>query len=199
MLVVLSSPKPIKREAQIINEMFDEGLSVFHLRKPELSISDLELFLHSINPLYYSKIALHQHHDLASIFGIKRLHFTEINRKNKSEETLRDLSRNYTLSSSIHSVSDYQDLPSCFEYCFLSPVFDSISKARYKAQRFNLKAIQKKTSTKLIALGGIDEATCIEASEMGFDGIAVLGAVWNREQKIEAFKLIQKQCTTVVQ
>ena len=194
MLIVISSPTPITNEASHINQLFDEGLSVFHLRKPESSSQELVLLLQEINPIHYSKIALHSHHYMAKSFGINRLHYTEASRKQLSDSDFFE--KENILSTSVHSIADYENLSNQFEYTFLSPVFDSISKPDYKSQSFDLA---KKTETKLIALGGIDETNCIKAFEMGFDGVALLGSIWNSEAKLKTFKAIQSQCPIIVQ
>ena len=74
-LIVISNPISISSEAQIINNLFNEGLRYFHLRKPNESMENIERLLAQIHPSFYPNIALHQHHQLASKFGIKRLHF----------------------------------------------------------------------------------------------------------------------------
>ncbi len=190
MLTVISHPTPVKNEAVIINQLFDEGLSVFHLRKPECSSQDLVLLLQEINPLHYTKIALHSHHSLAKNFGITRLHYTEANRSQITETDLIEAQSKNVLSTSVHSVIDYQNLSLHFNYAFLSPVFDSISKPGYHQQTFDLSKINKKPGTKLIALGGIDANNCNKALDMGFDGIALLGSIWNSEKAVIAFKNI---------
>jgi thiamine-phosphate pyrophosphorylase len=200
MVIVISSPTPITKEASLINQLFDEGLALFHLRKPESSSQELVLLLQEINPIYYPKIVLHSHHYLAKSFGINRLHFNEVSRKQLVEDALETYNaEGVILSTSIHSTDDYNQLSDKFDYAFLSPVFDSISKPNYQAQTFNLSSINKKTDIKLIALGGIDETNCTKAFEMGFDGIALLGAIWNSENKITAFKTIQSQCPIIAQ
>lgn len=196
MLIVISSPTPVTNEASLINQLFDEGLPVFHLRKPENSSQELVLLLQEINPIHYSKIALHSHHYMAKSFGINRLHYTEASRKQLTEMDLQEKKTENIFSTSVHSVFDYQNLSNHFEYTFLSPVFDSISKPSYQAQSFDLS---KKTETKLIALGGIDETNCHKAFDMGFDGIALLGSVWNSEDKLKTFKSIQSQCPIIAQ
>ena len=196
MLIVISSPTPITNEASLINQLFDEGLSVFHLRKPESSSQELVLLLQEINPIYYSKIALHSHHYMAKSFGINRLHYTEASRKQLTEMDLQEKKFESIFSTSVHSISDYESLSNHFEYTFLSPVFDSISKPGYQAQSFDLS---KKTEIKLIALGGINETNCCKAFDMGFDGIALLGSVWNSEDKLKTFKAIQSQCPIIAQ
>ena len=192
MLIVISNPKPLKNEASLINKLFDEGLLLFHLRKPESSSQELVLLLQEINPIHYSKIALHSCHFLAKSFGINRLHYNEISRKQLTNADFEEFKKDgLTLSTSIHSVEDYNLLSDHFSYAFLSPVFDSISKADYKAKQFDL-SLRKETTTKLIALGGITEENQYRAIEMGFDGVAMMGSIWNSEDKIKTFKNISQ-------
>lgn len=194
MIIVISSPTPVTKEASLINQLFDEGLPVLHLRKPDSSSQELVLLFQEIDSVHHSKIALHSHHYLAKSFGINRLHYTEASRKQLTDV---DFSENENiLSTSVHSVEDFKALSEHFSYAFLSPVFNSISKPDYEAKPFDLSILDKNRATKLIALGGIDETNCIKAYEMGFDGIALLGAIWNCEEKINAFKNILSQCPT---
>ena len=155
-------------------------MSVFHLRKPDSSAQEVVLLLQEIDPTHYSKIALHSHHYLAKSFGINRLHYTEASRKQLTEVDFSEHNVDNILSTSIHSIEDHQNLGNHFSYAFLSPVFNSISKPEYHAAEFDL--------------GGINETNCYKAYDMGFDGIALLGAIWNSENKIEAFKKISQAC-----
>ncbi|MEI8137177.1 MAG: thiamine phosphate synthase [Bacteroidota bacterium] len=199
MLILISNPTPVTKEAFLINQLFDEGLAIFHLRKPDSSTQELVLLLQEINPIHYSKIALHSHHYLAKSFGINRQHYTEAGLKQVSEVNLSEQKLENKLSTSVHSILDFKKIPDYFDYAFLSPVFNSISKPNYTAQEFDLTDIDKKSTTKLIALGGINETNCHMALDMGFDGIALLGSIWNSENKIKAFKTIQSVCSTIAQ
>jgi thiamine-phosphate pyrophosphorylase len=203
MTIIICNPTALKNEAELINTLFDNGLETLHLRKPEYSSQELVLLLQEINPIHYSKIALHSCHFLAKSFGINRLHYNETSRKQLTDADFEESTKDgLTLSTSVHSVEDYNLLSDHFSYAFLSPVFDSISKADYKAKQFDL-SLRKKSllvaelvtelsrsieATKLIALGGINEDNYLEALEMGFDGVALLGTIWNSEDKIQTFK-----------
>ncbi|MHB1922930.1 MAG: hypothetical protein ACYCOO_11920, partial [Chitinophagaceae bacterium] len=77
MLTVVSSPLVFSKEEFFINAMFDEGLEVFHLRKPGFSINDFRKILDEIKPEFYSKLAIHSHYELADDYGITRIHFPE--------------------------------------------------------------------------------------------------------------------------
>jgi thiamine-phosphate pyrophosphorylase len=196
MLIVISSPNAIENEASLINNLFDEGLTLFHLRKPDSSEEEIKQLMHQINSEHYSKIVFHQHHHLANVFGITRLHFTEMNRNNLSEKNKTDLKNNFThLSTSIHSYKDYNNLSPYFDYAFLGPVFDSISKKNYKAIDIKKDLPNNENRiTKLIALGGITKNNINEPITWGFDGAAVLGSIWENENPIKEFIQINNAC-----
>lgn len=194
MLIVVSDTGFRSDEAILINALFDEGLQLFHVRKPEASASAIQFLLEGINPVHLSKIALHQQHSLAEIVAIKRLHFPEaIRKKTAAEEWLQLKKRGYTLSTSIHRIEE--EIADVFDYAFFGPVFNSISKKGYTAMAgstFNLQP------SKLVAIGGIDENNCTSALAMGFAGVAVLGAIWQNDEPVKQFKKIQRQCSSIV-
>ena len=110
--------------------------------------------------------------------GIKRLHFTEgtrpdfdliLNKLNNTED--------FVFSTSVHSIEDFNDLQNDFQYAFLSPVYNSISKPEYKADDNLIKSIDKRTNfkTKLIALSGISSSNYKQTLLSGFDDAAFLG------------------------
>ncbi len=76
-----------------------------------------------------------------------------------------------------------------FNYTFLGPVFDSISKSGYGSalpDDFFLTKTQKKIQ--VIALGGIDIANLDKVRKMNFDGAALLGTLWaNPKKALEKF------------
>lgn len=193
-LIVISSSEKVTNEINIVNQLFDEKMEYFHLRKPGISIEDLRYFLDSIKPEFLSKITLHQHHSLAKDYGINRLHFPEKSREDAGIKDLMKLkSKGFMLSTSVHNISSFSILSSIFEYAFLSPVFDSISKEGYKGiftENFKLKNTD--SSIQIIALGGIKIQNYRTLSNIGFHGIAVLGALWNLPQNaVNEFKALK--------
>ena len=95
---------------------------------------------------------------------------------------------------SAHSFEDLERINN--EICFLSPIFDSISKQGYKAKyskdelREGIAIWKKKSSQKLFALGGVEASNIAELAELGFDGAAVLGAVWYSSDPVGAWEEI---------
>lgn len=193
MIIVISDTELFAGEANIVNQLFDNGLQLFHLRKYNNSQSEIECFIDQIKPEYRKRLVLHQFHEMVGGFGIRRLHFSERDRKLIDEVDLKELkNQGGILSTSLHSMDEFNVLSSCFDYAFLSPVFDSISKSDYKAKPFDL-SFKKGTNIKLIALGGINENNCSRALEMGFDGVALLGSVWRSEDKTSIFIKVKSE------
>jgi thiamine-phosphate pyrophosphorylase len=123
---------------------------------------------------------------------------------NISEISVQQLNTNESnnyISTSFHSLEEIKQNSKNYEYAFLSPVFDSISKQGYKStfDKTTLKTqlTELNKNVEIIALGGIDENNIQQAMELGFDGVAVLGAVWQSENPIEKFKKLAAVCNSV--
>ncbi|MCF2502279.1 thiamine phosphate synthase [Dyadobacter sp. CY107] len=193
-LIAISHPEFILNEAERINALFRDGLLRLHLRKPGGDIADLNRLLGKIDPEFYPKIALHQHHELAAQYDLMRLHFPE-KLRNDTPETMFQKLKNagFQLSTSIHDIEQLSELSSAFDYTFFGPVFDSISKKGYQRivnDDFSLKEDQK--TIKVIAIGGINHSNIHKIKQMNFDGAAVLGAIWNSEASDFQFLKIHK-------
>jgi len=189
-MIVITNPSSIANEISIIESLFEEGLSLLHIRKPDFSELEMAQFIHQIRLEFRSKLALHNHHELAEDFGINRIHFSEKDRKNSFP--IRQHQK--ILSTSTHSMEDFNSLENDFDYAFLSPVYKSISKVDYHPKENLFEALKRRTNHKIkvIALGGIDAKNIKETLENGFDDVALLGTIWNNENPIKQFKLCQK-------
>jgi thiamine-phosphate pyrophosphorylase len=189
-MIVITNPIFIEDEINIIDSLFEEGLSLLHIRKPEFSVVEMAQFIHQIKVEFRSNLVLHSHHQMAENLGIGRIHFSEKDRKVKTLKT------NYSkiFSTSTHSIEDFNSLNNDFDYAFLSPVFKSISKKNYHPEENLFEALKSRTNfnTKLIALGGIDSENIKKTLENGFDNVALLGTIWNHENPIKQFKLCQQ-------
>jgi thiamine monophosphate synthase len=186
MIILISNPAPVKDEHEIIRQLFNDGLEVFHLRKKEYPESELRTFIENIPEEHWQKIVLHSHYHLAAEYGLKGIHVPH---------TFSGKTATGTLSVSFHSPEEIEKSEIAFDYGFLSPVFDSISKTGYQS-RFNaseLKLFLKNRKENTIALGGIDEDKIERVKDMGFSGIALLGAVWQNEHPVDKFNRIKER------
>ena len=182
-------------EADIINVLFEEGLEILHVRKPDTEVDELRALIEKIHSKYHHQIALHQHHEIANDCGIKRLHIPEIKRNEMSEESLAALKEDSNiLSTSIHQIEAYDILPASFEYTFFGPVFNSISKRGYTSVLPDsfIFPVQR-GNQKVIAIGGVDATNIQQVKQMQFNGAAVLGTIWQKpRESIQQFKAVQK-------
>lgn len=207
-LILISPPKMHTNELDLLHQCFNLGLKCYHLRKPAFSLNDMAEYLREIDEKYINKVVLHSHHQLKEDFNLKGIHFREPDRKQflrklkaEQEGFTQELqqSQKLTLSSSIHSLEDLKTESDYFDYVFLSPVFESISKQGYKPKiKWEVSTIKEEVKPQLIALGGIEEDKILEVKKLGFEGVAVLGAVWKEKQHmIENFKKILNKCQEV--
>ncbi|SHM82258.1 thiamine phosphate synthase [Flavobacterium chilense] len=192
-MLVISNPFAVANEIKIIHSLFEEGLSLLHIRKPDFSKLEMAAFIHQIKLEYRNKLVLHHHHALAEDFGINRIHFSENERKDSLEFAPFFKPDKYK-STSTHAIEDFNSLENEFEHAFLSPVFKSISKENYHPKINLFEALKSRTNfkTKVIALGGIDPDNIAKTLENGFDNVALLGTIWNHENPIKQFKLCQQ-------
>lgn len=186
MIILISNPAPVNDEHEIISQIFSEGLDIFHLRKKEFQENEMRAFIENIQQKYRGRIVLHSHYYLTADYGLKGIHVPP---------TFKGEAPGGTLSVSFHLPEEIQKSELPFDYGFLSPVFDSISKEGYKS-RFNpdeLRLFLKNLNEKIIALGGIDENEIETVKKLGFSGIALLGAVWQNEHPVDKFKQISER------
>lgn len=190
MIVIISPDTTVANETLYVNSFFENGLDLFHVRKYEFSDNEMQNYLNGLDKKFRSRVVLHSHFHLAKEFGINRLHFRE-------EERLRKSYLNYEghqLSTSVHSIEDFNKLDELWQYAFLSPVFPSISKSGYGVNNTVLIELKRKNNknVKLIALGGIQAENCKQVMDNAADGIALLGSIWQSQDPLNTFLSCRK-------
>ena len=176
-LIVITRPTYFVEEDKIITALFDEGLEILHLRKPDTPPVYAERLLTLIPEKYRKRIVVHGHFYLKEEYGLKGIH---LNGRNP------EIPENYSglLSTSCHSLQELEEKKPSFDYVFLSPIFDSISKEGYRSQ-YTPEQIREAVSEgiidrRVVALGGVDADRIQEVKDYGFGGAAVLGDLWNK-------------------
>lgn len=178
MKIILTYPTPLSNELKMIHQLFADGLEILHVRKPTLTEQDYFAFIQQIDSKYHDRLVVCSFQDVGLKMGFQRFHFSRTDYLNRDSFEEFD---NCPLSTSTHSIGEFNALNDRMDYAFLSPVFESISKQGYTSKRNLLEEIKQRTNfnTKLIALGGITEGNRLIALENGFDGVAMMGDVWN--------------------
>ncbi|MDQ8142889.1 thiamine phosphate synthase [Chryseobacterium sp. CFS15] len=186
MIIVITPEDKVQNETEIINQLFQEGLDLLHIRKPFINQNEMTDFIQKIDSKFQSQLVLYSHYDLAENFNISRFHFREIDRQNSLFQSFTDK----IISTSVHDIESFNHLNKEWEYAFISPVFPSISKKGYGENSNILNDIKKRDNpnVKLIALGGINENNINEVFESEIDGVALLGAIWESDEPLGVFK-----------
>ncbi len=197
-LILITSPTYFVEEDKIITSLFEEGLDILHLRKPDTAPMFAERLLTLIPEQYHKRIVVHGHFYLKEEFRLKGIH---LNLRNPNAP---DHYKGH-ISCSCHSLEEIKERKRNYDYVFMSPVFDSISKQNYNAQ-YSPEEIKKAhkqgiIDKKVYALGGIDVHNIKEVKKYGFGGAAIMGAIWQKfdtccdrdySQIIEHFRKLKK-------
>jgi thiamine-phosphate pyrophosphorylase len=195
------------KEFAMMAALLDQGLPVLHLRKPDASLEDLSSLMSRFTMLQRSRIALHpplwlfQSCSLMEAITIlesfmnsqnlERIHIPSWFRKLLGAYFVpfccKMQQSGFLLSASIHHLNElgalkggHNDLIN-YQYIFVSPIFDSISKPGYKRNPDLLQldtAFNHTISEKLVGLGGIGPDNLRRVKRAGFAGAAMLGAIW---------------------
>lgn len=190
-LIIITPPQQVKDEALICNSLFAYGLETLHLRKPGACEETYKEFIRQIEPRFRNRIVIHEQYHLAEKYHLRGIHL----KSNKGDEYIHYQEYSH-ISISCHTLDKINSLPFCPTYCFLSPVFDSISKQDYKSS-FNELPDLKDIHIPVIALGGITPHNLVHCLRNGFQGVAALGYIW--EQPEEALqRFIQLKTPTVM-
>jgi thiamine-phosphate pyrophosphorylase len=184
-LIVITPEQNYPKEIKLITSLFEQGLPLLHVRKPNAHADELREYIQSIPKQFHKKVVIHSHYKLAKEFNLKGIHLTEKVRKSGFRDT-----RLKIISTSFHATKDVLKSRRKYEYVFLSPVFDSISKQGYTSNFTSdeLNVFLKKTKQRVIALGGINDKNIKISKQVNFSGAAVLGYIWESKKPVECYK-----------
>lgn len=205
-LIVISPEAEDAREHAVLAQLFAAGLTSYHLRKPTWTREQLAAWLRALPVEFHPRIVLHTHHDLAAEFALGGLHEREAGRAgplglpvgqaSAARPTSAPSGRALPRSRAVHDVDTLRALLDVYDRLLVSPVFASISKADHapdaRLGHDDLRAaLALPRRTEVFALGGIDASRISACRELGFDGVAVLGAVWLAADPLRVFNELQ--------
>ena len=174
-LTGITTETEYENEARLIALLLDNGLHEMHIRKPGYSSEQLVGLLQQIPATYHSHLILHDHFELAERFGVGGLHLnhrTPVAPAGYAGRTGR----------SCHTFEEVQQSADV-DYCFLSPIYDSLSKSGYRS-RFTEAELRRAAQEGIIgervyALGGVEPRHLPQLRALGFGGAVLLGYLWN--------------------
>lgn len=156
-------------------QLLDCGAERLHLRTVGAAEGNLRTLIEAVPLRYRRRVSIHEHLHLANEYGLGGVHLNS-----RYPDAPADFDG--IVSASCHSIEQLRDTQS-LDYVFLSPIFDSISKAGYRAAFSTEQLLEARNegliSARVIALGGITPRHFDKCREFGFGGVAMLGAAFN--------------------
>lgn len=177
MTIIITRPEFFPSEAEQIESLLLSGRAdVIHIRKPGASESEVKQLICALPKELYSRLVLHDHHQLALRYGLRGIHLNS-----RNPERLQGFDG--TVSVSCHSIAELAERKrEKFDYLSLSPIFDSISKVGYMAAFTSEELADARSKgiidSRVMALGGVTFNRVKEVLEMGFGGAMILGDAW---------------------
>lgn len=172
----MTTPKVITQDADIITSLLRRGVGIVHLRKPDSNVDECRALLRDLDKESRARIIVHDHPELYAEFLLKGIHI------NRNVATLPD---GYTgfKTRSCHSFDEVAKYKDDYDYIFLSPIFDSISKEGY-CSRFSDDELRRASKAgiiddRVIALGGVTLDRVAYLKSLGFGGVAMSGAIYS--------------------
>ncbi len=166
----------VVEDVYLIQRLLDGGIDIIHLRKPEADIRECRKLLKKLTKGERAKIVIHDFPELYYEFSLKGIHVNK---------NVTSLPNDYTgiRTRSCHSFEEVERHKSEYDYLFLSPIFNSISKAGYEAA-FSREELIKASKDciiddKVIALGGVTFDKIPYLKMLNFGGVAMIGGIYN--------------------
>lgn len=194
-IIVISPESRDPREVPAMEGLFAAGLRLYHVRKPSWASAELESWLRSLPEAWRPMIIIHEHHRLARELGLGGWH--DKDREGNPEPG--------GASRSCHDIPSLRrNLPGYSRILF-GPVFPSLTKPGYGPPagfpwlelRSVLREGRAPTDARAIAIGGVRAGGLDRCRELGFDGAAALGAVWNEKDPVRAYVAIRDVAATM--
>lgn len=197
-LIVVTTPTFFVEEDKIITALFEEGLDILHLRKPESPAMYSERLLTLIPEKYHKRIVTHEHFYLQEEFNLMGIH---LNSRNPKEPD--DYSGN--VSCFCRSLEEVKSKKHFYDYLFLTPIYDCINHpeitAGFTAEELRQAGKSKLIDSKVMAFGGVKADNLREVKKYGFGGAVIMGDLWNKfnpctdrdyQEVINYFKKLRK-------
>jgi thiamine-phosphate pyrophosphorylase len=178
-----------------VNDLFQAGLDYLYIRSGEPSAQVWHQLLEKIDSASHARLLLPGN---APDAGSK--YFRHIREKERAYRLQEEAGRQACFSTSIHDLSLLPQLAGWYKYVFYSPLFPSISKPGYQPRQ-DLSAVASQLAglqqtalalPGIIGLGGVYEANITQVKAAGFQGVALMGALWQSESPVKTLLEIKK-------
>ena len=199
-LILLTHPDFFIQEHIILDAMFEEGLDMLHILKPNSEPIFCERLLKLMDKGWRKKIVTHEHFYLKNEFKLHGIHLSQRNPEPPAKY------RDHVSCSCFSMEEVVRRKPKC-DYVFLSQIYDGITKPDFKSS-FSELELQDATShgiidSKVMAFGGISLDNIDNLKSYGFGGVVIFGDIWKRfdfhssssyKGVINYFKQLRRKC-----
>ncbi len=172
--IAITQPFTVDEECAFIRHLLANGFDIVHLRKPDADIDYCRDLLQQLSPSLRSRIVIHDHYSLYEEFALRGVHL------NRNVEKY-PLNYRGQRSRSCHSIEEVVRFKHDYDYLFLSPIFDSISKPDYRSKfsHFELLSASQRgvIDSRVVALGGVTLDKLSYLQSLGFGGFAMMGGI----------------------
>lgn len=211
-IIAITPEVPVHDEAAIICSMLDSGVvNRVHIRHPQSDADEVKAIIQAIPADKQLRISVHEPHHTLTIGTRMGIHFsshsqTDADKALKKSRLIDKIDRDDVgITRSCHSLDEILKADG-YDYFFLSPFFDSISKQGYHAAidlDEPMLAVASALKT-IIPLGGIDDSKLSVLYENDFCAAAMLGYLWpmvdgqanvvDRDEQNRRLEKIRKIC-----
>ena len=177
-IIAITSPKVTDADEYIIKGLVKKGIDIVHLRKPDSGIVECRNLLQKLTLKERSRIVIHDYPELYGEFSLLGIHVNK---------NVTSLPEGYSglKTRSCHSFEEVKMYKDEYDYLFLSPIFNSISKqgymSNYTEDQLRCASNEGIIDEKVIALGGVTFDKIPYLKELNFGGVAMIGAIYNTD------------------
>ena len=180
-IIAITTPKVTDEDVCLIKGLLEKGVDTIHLRKPDSDIHECRKILEALNPEQRAKIIVHDYPELYEEFSLKGIHV------NRNVPCLPHDYKGYR-TRSCHSLEEVRRYKDEYDYVFLSPIFDSISKVGYRSG-FSDEELREASAEgiidgKVIALGGVTFDKLPYLKALKFGGAAMIGGIYHKRHQL---------------
>lgn len=176
-LIVMTQATFFVEEDKILTTLFEEGMDLLHLYKPQSEPIFCERLLSLIPDDYHKRIMVHDHFYLKDEYKLKGIHLNQ-------PQDMPPQGYHGSLSRTCRSTAELKETKRRSDYVFLKSLFDSLTTPGDK-QTLGIDELEDAArrgliDRKVFAMGGISLDNVGLARNLGFGGVVVCGDLWNR-------------------
>lgn len=176
-LILLTAPDFFIEEHSILQALFDEGLELVHLRKPNAEPVLCERLLSLIPDNYRKNIVTHDHFYLQNEYELHGIHLNE-----RNPEPPKDYKG--AISCTCPTIEDVLAHKKAMDYVFLPSIYTTPERdafaAPYSASMLKEQIKKKNIDKKVFAFGNMEIETIEQLRDLGFHGAVINQAIWSR-------------------